>query len=406
MTLKILSFSDTPDFISDLGFLKYLKPILYAIRKSTTVKEIWLVEKNECFVDYNTNDMTINNLSSFTNGKEVIKKIHPDLLLINSGEYVSLSIILAANKMNIPTIFIGSGSPNHHSKSDLKYTLPKRILQFRKEGKSFIKKYVFFIKTLLALNYNLIQIFKFFSDHFFSLLLSMAPINVVKYVDCCIGSNMDWKNFFIKNNVDINKINIVGEYAMDSIHDRIFQLKKQSNDKLKVLFITTSVVEHGLWTKQNHYNLIVNSVKELKKINNLIQLTFKIHPTGENIDYYKSIVHPIDKSIQIFQNKDLTELVHSSDLIITYAQSNSLLVPLLLKKPIIVLNLFDESYNFINDGIVIGCNDLDNLIGIIQQKKWSETDQKKIDSYTKNHLFKFDGKCGERAAEVIMNFLN
>ena len=102
---------------------------------------------------------------------------------------------------------------------------------------------------------------------------------------------------------------------------------------------------------------------------------------------------------------DLLSLIYQSDLVITFAQSTALLQVLLLNKPLFIINFFNETLPYIEEKVAIECKSVDVLIDKIKDGSYSKIDVDRVRAFVEKQLYKFDGKCGERAADQILLLL-
>jgi len=406
-SIKAIFFCDSYQYIgtsSKEGFLKFLNPIINSLRKNMNINEIWIVTHGGSTSKVFQENINVYNVFNFKNGKELLEKLEPDILLMTSSEYICYSLMLAAKKLNIPSVFLDSGILYSTEKSSFSNTLQKRFTQIRLSGNDFLKKYLFLLKTELILELGVRNIFKTFFQIFSQLLSSIDRIEVRPKADVYICSNQDWADDAMKKGVLVENIFVVGESLLDPVYEQLTTLTKNPSDKIEILFITTSAVEHGIWTNDMREQLVVDLVKELSKIKNISKLQIKIHP-GESEEYYKQLVHPIYPNVKITRLGDLTNLIFQSDLVVTFAQSSALIEALLFEKPIILVNMFNENYPFIREKIVIECKNGEETRKKIEDGSYKEIDKKKLSLYKERKFFKFDGKCGERAAEQITKIL-
>lgn len=406
-SIKAVFFCDSYQYVgtsSKEGFLKFLNPILVSLRKNMNIQEIWIVTHGGSTSKVFQENIHVYNVFNFKNGKELLEKLEPDILLMTSSEYICYSLMLAAKKLNIPSVFLDSGILYSTEKSLLSNTIQKRFLQIRRSGNDFIKKYLFLLKTELILGLGIRNTFKTFYQIFSQLLLSTNRIELRDKSDIYICSNYDWADDAKKKGVSAKNIFVVGEYNLDSVYKQLSTLTKNPSNKIKILFITAAMVEHGFWTKDMHKRLVVDLVKELSKIKDISKLSIKIHP-GENEEYYKQLVHSIYPGVEITRSGDLTNLTFQSDLIVTFAHSTALIEALLFEKPIIIVNMFNENYPFIREGIIIECKNGEETRKKIEDGSYKEMNKNKLRLYKERKFFKFDGKCGVRAAEIITKVL-
>lgn len=406
-SVKAVFFCDSYQYVGtskNEGFLIFLNPILNSLRMKMTLQEIWIVTHGGSTLKTFEEGTNVYNVYNFKNGKDLLEKLKPDILLMTSSEYICYSLMLAAKKLNIPSVFLDSGILYSTEKSSISNTLQKRFRQTRLNGKDFLKKYLFLFKTQLTIRLGIGSILNTFFQIFSQLLSSIDRIEVRTKADTYICSNNDWAESAVKKGVNKKNIFVVGELLLDHVYERFTNLTKIPSKKIEILFITTSAVEHGIWTNQMRETLVNDLVSQLSKIKDISRLKIKIHP-GESEDYYKKLIHPIYPEAEILRLENLTDLIFQSDLVVTFAQSSALIEALLFEKPIILVNMFNENYPFIREQIVIESKNGAETIQKIKDGSYKDIDQEKLSLYKKRKFFKFDGKCGERAADIISNIL-
>jgi UDP-N-acetylglucosamine:LPS N-acetylglucosamine transferase len=406
-SIKAVFFCDSYQYTgtsSNEGFLKFLSPILNSLRKNMTLQEIWIVSHGGSTSKVFHDGINTYNVFNFKNGKELLEKLEPDILLMTSSEYICYSLMLAAKKLDIPSVFLDSGILYSTEKSSFSNTLQKRFTQICYSGNDFIKKYFFLLKTQLTLGFKFKNILKVFFQILSQLLSSINRIEVRPNADSYICSNYDWADDAIKKGVNPENIFVVGELLLDPLYERLTTLTKNTSGKIEILFITTSVVEHGIWTSDMRKKLVIDVVNELYKIKNISNLRIKIHP-GESEEYYRQLTHQIYPDIEIIRLGDLTNLIFQSDLVVTFAQSSALIEALLFERPIIIVNMFNENYPFIKEGIVIECKNGEETRKKIVDGSYKKIDKMKLSKFKERKFFKFDGNCGKRAAEQIIKVL-
>ena len=388
------------------GFLKYFDSVLNALRKKLNVEEIWIGAIMGSISKSDEGKIKYYNAFSFRDGNEMLEKLEPDLIMIpNSQEYLSRSLLLAAKFRQIPSVILYSGPPSSLKTNVLK-TIIIRLIQLRSFGRMFFKKYVFLIKTLFGIGYSWLYIIKITVKDIYLLLTSLVTEFKSDEADLYICSNLAWEQYAVSSGINTNKLVVVGEYAMDHVYEKMSHLSKSKSDKTEVLLITSAVVEHGIWKPSMHEEVVTRIVKALKEqVWDIINLKVKIHPTSERLEDYRQMINPIDPTIEIIQKGDLLSLINQSDLIVTYAQSTALLEVLLLNKPIIMMNMLNETVPYIEEKVVIECTDTNMLAHKIRDGSYSEIDKDRIQEFVKKQLYKFDGKCGERAADHIVSLL-
>ena len=98
------------------------------------------------------------------------------------------------------------------------------------------------------------------------------------------------------------------------------------------------------------------------------------------------------------------ELINQADIVISLGDSGSLYTVARLKKPLILMNLFDNDWFFANQKFVNNCKSIEEMIKYLKNKDFTKN-AKDYDTFIDEFMPKFDGKCGERAANHIFELL-
>ena len=143
-SIKAVFFCDSYQYTGTTGnegFLKFLNPILESLKKNIKLHEIWIVTHGGSNSKIFKEDIDAYNVFNFNDAKELLENLKPDILLMTSSEYICYSLMIAAKKLNIPSVFLDSGILYSTEKSSLSNTFQKRLSQVRLSGNDFFKKY-------------------------------------------------------------------------------------------------------------------------------------------------------------------------------------------------------------------------------------------------------------------------
>lgn len=413
-TLKIMILRPDADASSyQIGSFRFVYSILEALRKKVEIKEVWVVEKGGNIGKTYVNSVDSYNVFSFKNGKELVENLKPDIFLgYSSYEFLSRSLLKACTAKKIPTALLIGGILWLSSKENtLSKNMPGRLYQLKTKGGHIIKKYLFLIKTLISLRYGFFFIVKSILQDAYYPLKYKFPEYKLGGANLNICSNYNWVQELVKDDFDKNNLVVVGEGAVDYLYQRTSNLKKptKENGKIEILFITAGLVEHGFWKPTMREELVTKVVKSIKdEVGEITNLRIKIHPTTEKLEDYRKIVDKIDPSIEILQKVDLIDLINQSDIIVTFGQSAALSEAILLKKPIFIMNLFNdgiENYALLQERIALECKSTDVLVSKIKDGSYINMTTHGIEKFIEKYFYKFDGKCGERAADLILSLL-
>ncbi len=409
-TLRILLYADAVDIDNkNKGFFKFLVPIFNEIENFFKIEEIWVGANGGS--NYKKYQKTVKdyNVFNFNDGTELLQILKPDLLLMTSREYITNSLLIAAKHEGINSVLIEGNIPENKIAMTFLKLLIIRQRQLLRENKMFFKKYFFLIRTLLKSNYNLLSIFQIiFKDIQFLLASFTNSFNNTHLPNLYICTNFETADNAIKSGADKNKVVVVGDFALDHLYDRFSNLQNfTKNKKIEILFITSGMVEHGTWTYKKYKTVLISIVKAIKNhLSDTAILKFKIHPLSEKIELYREIFKDIDPTIEIFQDTDLSLLVSKSDLIISLVASTALMEVILLKKPIFFINFYNEQFQLVKDNVAKEFKNIDELISTIKDGSFSKINLDARQKFLDKKIYKFDGKCGARAATHILSLFD
>lgn len=387
--------------------------VLKALESEFLVKDLWILsESGKNIFPYNSKSINFNykffEEYNTDNVLEILKQEKPDLLFVtNDYEYIVRSFVLSAKFLQIPTVLsLQAGFSNYFEK---KVAIRGRFSIILERGGFILKKYWLLLKTYRETKHGIFKILKIiledmFRPFFYSELAGRYGCDLILTVNQKMKDIL--KGFRVKS-----QIIITGDPLMDSIYENIskYEKKDKINFPLKVVFMTTAVVEHGLWTKKMWSETIKQTISEIKKeFGNEIELILKIHPRSERIGDYEILLKEIDVQIPILQTDNLLDVVNNADLVISYADTWGLWEVFFLKKPIIIINLFNyeiEKMPFVKEGIAFEVKKLSELKKIIEEVKVAKIEDSKIENMITKYIFKFDDKASKRSVIAIKELI-
>jgi hypothetical protein len=351
---------------------------------------------------------------SFQDGTEIIKTFQPHLVIIsNDYEYLQRSIMIASIAHGIPTVDLlasAFGLMELDEGYDKRKVLGNLQL-LRDHPISIIKRYLFLYKTLFRAKYGIGKMARTLIKDIYLPFVSRTPRFSFGGGDLNIVSTPEWGELLTKKGIVKDKVAITGDVSLDVIHRKVANLTieptRNNGKTIEILLVTSSMVEHGIWTEAMRKEIITGIATGLRELEDA-RLRVKIHPTSEDIDIYKQLLNPIDSDIEIIQSGDLLSLINTSDFIITFGHSSAILEALLLKKPVYLMNIFKEDRTknfFLKDNVVMECISIEELISNIKMKTYSFNNSQRIDDFISKHAYLYDGKCSERAASHIIPIL-
>ena len=415
--------------------VRYVDNIVKNIKIKKPVKISWFVFQPDDVVNQKIDNGEILDIHDFENAVELLKKVKPDCVMANnnSREPISYSLTLAANFLKIPLIFyylndrtpILGNQPNMtYSKNfsiQLRNFLSNRITtdsssdkKTLRRGKFFYYKNMFLFKTRKSIGLNHLETTKLFLNDLIWYLRYKKPV-WSKYADLNLCSNNDLHDFLIKVGIDNEKISITGSPFWDNIYEKVKFREKQEikkSNKIRVLIVTSSLVEHGFWTTQERKNYLTKIFYELMNDEKII-FDLKIHPVSEDYEFYMNFLSKIKSNAKIYQKEDFWNIINDYDLVLSYGTST---IHTECAYGGIKMILLDVGWDFKKFALV------DEAISsrfFVVCKKFEEIKKSITSIYTKDIIisqelikmreemsYKFDGKSGERAANAIISLCN
>ena len=372
-----------------------LNELIPILKKNIEVKIFWFIympEKNNQITSNNIDEVILD-IHDFKNAVDVIQKIKPDIIYSSpTNNLPDYALNLAAKYLKIPTIgeIMNDSITDIKSKEILKY-LVKGFLsnsvptdtttdttekkQFLRRGRFFIFKYRFLLRTQKVIGISSIKrikdCFTLVKDTYFEPIRGYNP-----RFSCThhfVESELIMKQL-IKNGFNKMSLTITGM----PVHDPLFRIinknmntvKRSSKEKIEILFLTHSLLEHGFQTKEEREYIIKGIINEFTKISDKYNLIVKIHPSSENILDYESIIKPINPEIKIIQKGDIFEYIKNADVVITYSTSTAPKHAILFKKPVIICNFFElKNDPLLLNHLAYDCKKLKELIPIIKKSQ-------------------------------------
>lgn len=284
--------------------------------------------------------------------------------------------------------------------------------KFLRRGRFFFFKYLFLIKTKFLVKCNFFLILKSIFDDFFMYVFDKS-LTYSTLPDLYLLHHESQIERFTDQGLDKKKMVVIGNLLLD----RIKKINNDSNNsriqktKIRVLIVTDSLFEHGVWTlkqKESFLQKLFNTLNHVETI----EFSIKIHPVSENIEYYEKLLSELKIHSHIFQSEELWDIIYNFDIILSYGYSNAHTeISLSGKKLILIktqtyfptMDLIDAGKK---SGHVIECSDLNNLVIMIHElnKKDSKLTPNFIEECEKL-FYKNDGRSAERGANAILKLL-
>ncbi|NWJ29647.1 hypothetical protein HX850_01835, partial [Marine Group I thaumarchaeote] len=323
--------------------IKYIENIVENIKVKIPVKIFWLVYQPEHVINQKIKDGEILDIHDFENSIELLEKIKPDCVIANnnSRDTINYSLTIAANYLKIPLVFsyLNDQIAVEKDKSDMTYSKHFMILlrnffsskiptdsknekKTLRRGKFFYYKNMFLFKTRKSNGMSNLKATRLFINDLIWHIRYKKPVwNNCGNLNLC--SNLSWYEFLIKNGIDSKKITITGSPYWDKIYNKIKLREKQQiqkKDKIRVLIITSPLVEHGFCTKQERENYLTRTFSELVS-DEKISFALKIHPTSEDKKFYENFLFNLKINTKIYQKEDFWDIINEYDIVLSIGPS-------------------------------------------------------------------------------------
>ena len=196
-------------------------------------------------------------------------------------------------------------------------------------------------------------------------------------------------------------------------HDKFFNYSSKPNKKGIILFATTGwagvAAETSTVRSMMQFENFVKTVFDVMKKFPEKQLIIKPHPHSENLVHALSIFKKLDPKIQVLPNANLTELIDSSEIVITFTNSTIALESIILGKPTMSLQIenWAKDEEIVKMNAVFSIYEEDEIEEGIKKLLYDEDFKKELQANAKNFLnqyMKFQGESSRKLAEELNNF--
>ena len=386
----------------------FFNNIIPHLSKLIEVKVYWLITD-----DYGQRHNVISPqyeylfMSDFKNAMEVCEKIKPDAIYHLVGWHiVDYAFVIAKKILKIPSFSIGEGYGENDHFDEVDYADTKAIiLQYVREffetksieeqkvkksrGMNFIKKTLFLIKTMKAVNRSWVKTIPIMWE-FFQIGKKQLKKGFEKFAkfgaDIIFAENMSQVKLLVTGGIKRENIVMVGSPIFDNAFTKRKQLSEKINNKLNILFITANI--SGLqgksnWTKSKRNQMTKELADRFDHAPNTA-LTIKIHPISENYKEYEDILESF-KNVNLCQVDYIVDLLEKSDIVITPCTSTATSIALVMKKPIIIWNHFQVMGDlFLSKGFALECKNKDEIEYCVENvKEFTDQNKEKIDKFVK-----------------------
>ena len=410
---------EEPDIITN-----QLKNILSELKEQCEIKLVWMIFQPEKFDEYEYENSVVLDYHQFNNAVECIEKIKPDLIITEVRLGINGIIFAkAGSHCKIPVVTItptGESeffSQNYSAKSNFQLFMSDKVLadsSKNKNPKKFgmfrysLHRYFFLINTLKKINYSLFNLIKFFMLYpkiqIFS--KSYPALHKITSGNLNICFNKHWESRLLDANFSKSSIFLCGDPAFDKLHQRIQQQKNPTitnSKKINVLFCPTPMHEHGWMKKNEEDELIIKIIQKILELED-VGISLKIHPSSSSFVEYDNLLKSHNLDIPLFQKEDTIDLLHKSDIMITYGSSNVILDAILLKKPTILFknSMIPDLSRLSDKEVILECLKIDDLHHLISNIISHSISDESFENYIIKQIENFDGKNSQRISSMIL----
>ena len=400
--------------------------IIENLKKKIIVKPCWLICQPDRFHIPDNQQRSIYDIHSFSDANDIIKKIKPDVILVDKDkDLIQNAITIAAKFQQIPIIarpsmidynptLENSSSKNIKIRNFFSTQVPsdESNNKFMRRGKFFFYKFLFLIHTKIAINENFFKIISSSFNEFLNITISSKQSSLNPNIDLHLIVNSEQVSNYEKFGVKKSSLRLVGNIWLDRFFEIIDSKELGLQKNIKILIISSPLFEHGIWTSEQRESFL-SELLSILNTESKFSISLKIHPTSESQEYYKNLLKSKHMNFPIFQSEELLELIPNYDLFITYGASNALTELAFCQKRVINIPLKQpiESKPLVNEAIFCGfikkCEKLKDLLSTINMsvKTIPKPNENYLDKKEK-FFFNSDGKSAERASDAIIEFLN
>ncbi len=415
--MKILIPIHTVPGIKSITILE-LEPILSILKNKINIQIVWLVysfEKLTSTIKIDSDDVILD-IHNYKNALEVIQKEKPDLVYAYaSWNFIDYALSSVAKLFKIPVFCIVNGDYNGYA-STLEKNITSNLNRFfqnsiptdnkkikkklMKRGRFFLYKYLFLLQTMLAIKKNRFKtLFSIWKYIFLDKLDPKFASETIQFLE-----NENLNKQLLSLGFKKSNLIVTGNPMYDSLFFKLQKLQAKNTKKntKNILLVTTSLYEHGIWTKKQRDFAIKETLKQFQNKKDL-NIILKIHPSSEILSEYEQLLKEILPNAVIYQKGDIENFINDSDLVISFPASSVLIFTLLIKKPLIVCNYFNMDDLFLKHNPIAECNNpLSILKKIDELTSFNLKFNKDRDNFVDEFISPFDGHAQERICDYLI----
>lgn len=338
--------------------------------------------------------------------KKLILNERPDIVIVGHDRtLLDRLFIKCANSFNIPTLLVQDGI----------------IAASRERTNEELTEYQK-LKYLLLIPFRLMKIFLQKSPYSWTQIIEVFLLQVDTRTWGNSGNYGQGecqkmavfgdatKDLLISEGVDPKRIIVTGNPKFDSLFYYTHNITRKNkllntyNNKYIFLLITQPLVEAKIWSIEQRSDFILTIYRSTSAFPNA-QLIIKLHPPMEKEDDYYQIIKNLPHPPIICKNMKLPELIDACTVFMA-GDSTAALEAMAMRKPVIIINLFDSETNsfYRNSGALFATNEnqiKEGIRKILYNSDELDKMSKFIDDFVYNNAYLQDGQSSKRIAELI-----
>lgn len=347
----------------------------------------------------------------------ILQKENPSLVLgYNDHEAPGNSFVVAAKHLKIPILIVREAVIKTNASP---YARAEKIVLLLKVRLNvlphFIHKYIYYFKTLFAINPFLLMNFpKVIVD----LIKDVTSSNVGDKADYLLAPTSESAKYLRQQCPNARFIEVVGNPRFDTILSyspsevvkarlevqKLFQIPK--NKKI-FLFLSQNMETHGLITTEQKVRLNSDILETLALFRENIYIIIKLHPREINI--FPLIWKKEYDDFITVTDFDLDQLIQASDIVLTWF-STAMINTVLAKKPMILLNLVKidmpiaplEITYMADEGVALNVSDINDLRQALKELIENEELEEKMISAAEGFRFKYLSSIDGNSSDKLM----
>ena len=341
---------------------------------------------------------------------EVLREESPDLVITGGDqEYIRRAFLYGADGLNIPTLLVQVGISSDVANIP-SIAVKRTVYRLRHYWLNIIRKYVYLLRTVVALRWGLLKILKMIWEDI-KIAVSADDTNG-KFGKRTVAVSGSWgKKTMLLRGVDSSDIVVVGRLVNGQNNNGDCEIREMlgiGNNEKVVLFLTCAMVEHGWWTtdmRSELVNRVIDSIMPL--LGESVRMVIKIHPV-ERIEDYKKIIDGEVSQLIICQDVSLDAVINISDVVVVGGYSTTVLEVATFSKPVLLLNMFNDVKGIAYEdmGIATEVNDYSELQKLVRELLNNPLAKdevvRKVGAFWKLNKEYVDGKAVERTTGLIL----